>query len=334
MEKDINASMIGKNFIPKGIKIEENTIFPMAVIATVSSGKSTLINAILGKDILPNSNVACTALNYFILDDDNDSKEIICATDKRGKVQIIEDNLAEELCKLNASANVRDIFIRSHIKGVLNTDRALLIIDTPGPNNSMDTSHEKILFKTIDKMNGGMFLYVLNASQLCIRDEKNLLVELKKITEKKRDIKILFVINKIDVLDESYESIQEIIKVTKEYINECGFFNVDIVPVSAKAAILFKKVLAGQRLTRKEYSDFVMLYELFKPTDYNMRKYAITGDLSNQFENIELKGEEYTVGNLNQAIVNTGICLVEECIQKAQILSSGQIKNTLKVRMK
>ena len=63
-----------------------------------------------------------------------------------------------------------------------------------------------------------------------------------------------------------------------------------------------------------------------------MRKYAIANELKNQSEIID--GTNYSVGDLNQAIANTGITMLESYIQKAQILSSGQIKNTLKVRIK
>ena len=66
---DINTSenLISEDFFPKGIKIEENKVFPMAVIATMSSGKSTLINALIGKEILPSANAACTALNLSLI---------------------------------------------------------------------------------------------------------------------------------------------------------------------------------------------------------------------------------------------------------------------------
>ena len=161
---DINTSenLISEDFFPKGIKIEEDKVFPMAVIATMSSGKSTLINALIGKEILPSANAACTALNYSILDDDRDTKEVICVTKKDGNVTVIDENLSEELEKINQDPLVTDVFIRSHVKGVLNTDKALLIIDTPGPNNSADKTHEKRLYQILDKISGGLFVYVIN----------------------------------------------------------------------------------------------------------------------------------------------------------------------------
>lgn len=334
MENNLKESLISKDFFPDGIKIDESNIFPVAVVATMSSGKSTLINALLGKEMLPSSNAACTALNYSILDDDRKSKEIICVTDTSGKTRIIEENLAEELHRINEAQDVTNVFIRSHIDGVLNTDRALLIIDTPGPNNSRTTVHENVLHDIVKKMRGGVFLYLLNATQLGVYDDKSLLIFLKEIVSKNPEIKIVFAINKVDQLDEEYESIQGLVDNAKKYIENIGFVQPDIIPLSARAALLFKKVLLGQSLTRKEKLNFRNLYYLYRSTDFNMRKYAITNELKNQSKMIEIDGAKYSIGDLNQAIANTGITMLENYIQKAQILSSSQIKNTLKVKIK
>lgn len=52
------------------IKRVQNNIFPIHVIATMSSGKSTLINALLRRKLMPSKNEACTAIITEILDDD------------------------------------------------------------------------------------------------------------------------------------------------------------------------------------------------------------------------------------------------------------------------
>ena len=333
---DINTSenLISEDFFPKGIKIEEDKVFPMAVIATMSSGKSTLINALIGKEILPSANAACTALNYSILDDDHDTKEVICVTKKDGNVTVIDENLSEELEKINQDPLVTDVFIRSHVKGVLNTDKALLIIDTPGPNNSADKTHEKRLYQILDKISGGLFVYVINASQIGIEDDEKLLKILAPYLRKNQTIKILFVMNKIDVLDREKESIEECVQNVRRYLQNCGFENPNIIPISAVAALLFKKVLNHEKLTRKQYRDFIELYDMYQSNDYNMKKYAVIDDLEDPFKEIEVRGEIYKTGELNVALENTGIKLLEEKIQKAQILSGEQLKNTIKVMEK
>lgn len=331
-EKISSKALISHDFFPESISINENKVFPMVVMAIMSSGKSTLINSLLGQDILPSRNAACTAKKYAILDDDQENSTKIFVTYKNGNTEVMEENIAEELDKANDDDNVTDILIRGHVKGVLNTDKALLIIDTPGPNNSRDESHEQTMLDIIKKIKGGLFLYVLNATQLAIHDDVNLLQIVKDFIKNNPQASILFIINKVDLLDEEIgETIEQLMLNAKEYLIQNGIENPQIIPVSALAASVFKKVLNKEMLTRKEFRDFEMYYDMYQPKDFNLRSFAITADLSDQNRKVEVHGEEYTIGNLNRAIENTGIKLLEEEIQKAQILSSGVIKNTIKI---
>ena len=47
------------------------------VMATMSSGKSTLINALLSKKLLPSSNEACTTTITKVINTNQDNKRII-----------------------------------------------------------------------------------------------------------------------------------------------------------------------------------------------------------------------------------------------------------------
>ena len=51
-----SEALIAKDFFAQGISINEKEIFPMVVMATMSSGKSTLINSLLGQQVLPSRN--------------------------------------------------------------------------------------------------------------------------------------------------------------------------------------------------------------------------------------------------------------------------------------
>ncbi len=323
-QKGKTDSLISKNFFNGHIEIDESKVFPMVVIATMSSGKSTLINALLGKQILPSKNMACTAKVYSILDEDQESDPRLYITYKNGNTIVKDETIEEELEKANEDNAVSQIFIKGHVKGVLNTDRALLIVDTPGPNNSMDVSHERIMKGVLNKIRGGLILYVLNATQLGICDDQYLLNVLDIYLRKKKRVKILFVINKIDQIDVERESIEKIVLDARGYLVDIGFENPSIIPVSALAASVFKKVLNQESLTRKEYAVFQDCYELFGPKGYNMKSYAMTDELSNPFEMVTLKGSQYKTADLILAVENTGIKLLEDMVQKEQILSSGK----------
>lgn len=140
---------------------------------------------------------------------------------------------------------------------------------------------------------------------------------------------MIFVVNKADQLDIEREPLEDIVAYTREYLSANGFENPDIIPVSALAATLFKKVLAGDELTRREYRSFIDLYDLYGPKDFNLRSYAITKDLPDQHKEVIIKNNTYKVSDLLRAVENTGIKSLEEIIQREQILSSK--KNTVRI---
>ena len=119
---------------------------------------------------------------------------------------------------------------------------------------------------------------------------------------------------------------------SKNYLIDNGIECPVIIPVSAQAASIFKKALNGEALTRSEYRSFLGCYELYMPKDYNMKSYAVTEELPNQFEEIKVRGETYRAADIVRAIENTGIRLLEENIQKAQILSGGKLVNSVRIK--
>ena len=73
-EQKINSSekksLASSELFAENVSVNTDRMYPMLVMATMSSGKSTLINALLGEHILPNKNEACTSKIYSIVDDD------------------------------------------------------------------------------------------------------------------------------------------------------------------------------------------------------------------------------------------------------------------------
>ncbi|MEI3216464.1 MAG: dynamin family protein [Lachnospiraceae bacterium] len=317
-------SLISKEFFPESLDIDTSKVYPMLVMATMSSGKSTLINALLGQQILPSMNAACTAKMYSILDMDDELSTKLYITDINNNVRIVKEDIQKELIGANEDDNVAQIFIKRDVKGVLNTDKELMIVDTPGPNNARDLSHGEIMYDILNKVSGGLILYLINATQLGINDDKGALHNLLLHKNKHNQLKVIFVLNKVDQIDVETESLEDIVACTRDYLSTNGFDNPNIIPVSALAAGLFKKVLEGDELTRREYRAFIDLYDLYGPKDFNLKSYAITDDLSGQYKKIIIKNNTYKVSDLLRAVENTGIKLLEEIIQREQILSSTQ----------
>lgn len=316
------TSLVDPHFFGPGINIDVTRVFPVIVMATMSSGKSTLINALLGEEVLPSRNEACTAKIFSILDDDTATKEKLYVTTADQTVTATEEGIAEELERANNDDNVTEILLTGQIKGVQNTEKSMLIVDTPGPNNSRDNTHAQITERVLEKINGGLILYLLNATQMGINDDREFLQMISQKLKEKKELKILFVVNKVDELDEERESILNLLLEVKEYLEANGIRQPEIIPVSALAAGLFKKAEKGEPLTRKQRNDFQMLYSIFESKELRLGAYAALPDLSELQREVEVGGEKYTVMQLEKAIDNTGIKCLEGRIQKHQILSS------------
>ena len=299
-------------------------LFPVVVMATMSSGKSTLINALLDKSILPSSNSACTAKSYRIFDNDNDDVTEIKPFYKAATSSSVScADWATMLKEANEDPNVEKIEIRTQIKGVLNTKKRLVLVDTPGTNNSQDEEHGKITLDILSKIKEGLIIYIINATQFGINDDKTLLLDVCKALRRNKAINVVFVINKCDEYeDEKGESIGKIIVDIRDYIvSDCGIQNPDIIPTSALLADIFRKVLRNEKLTRTECQKFKQYFASYSPTGANLSAYAITKGHQNPCENVEVSGEVYRVADIIEALNNTGIPYLERYIQTAQIES-------------
>ncbi|WP_431137796.1 hypothetical protein, partial [Psychroserpens mesophilus] len=77
----------------------------------------------------------------------------------------------------NRMEDTATIELEGAISAVRDRDNVRLVLtDTPGPNNSQDENHERVTMGFIqDSLRNPLILYVLNASQLSIDDDRNLL---------------------------------------------------------------------------------------------------------------------------------------------------------------
>ena len=119
----------------------------IAVVGEFSSGKSTFINALIGKDILKHATTETTAVITRIVNVDKNSS--LCYT---GKV-IFKDRTEKVLKDLNSIKEYTSTFsstcdVVKEINAVeiyvplLNTKRNIVIIDTPGLNGIADGHRE------------------------------------------------------------------------------------------------------------------------------------------------------------------------------------------------
>ena len=217
--------------------------FEINVIATMSSGKSTLINALLGKQLMPAANEATTATIVKIEDAEQDEFSAT-AYDKSGHVvKEIKVVTLEDMKKLNGDAKVSTVVMKGKIPFVSSVGMKLVLVDTPGPNNSRDRSHQEMTYRMIADSDKSLVLYVMNGQQLGINDEKQFLDYIcQKMQEggKQSRERFIFAVNKMDAFkpkDEGLDCIEKALSNVRRGLEDRGIKSPNIFPVSACAAL-------------------------------------------------------------------------------------------------
>ena len=146
-------------------------VYPTLVVSTMSSGKSTVINALVGMELLPSKNRACTAKAVAILDNDKRPQFVIHVVDKNGNYIFLQKATRKVVDHFNRTNDVSEMIIEGEIAGIKNNKKSLLLIDTPGINNSMDPSHGMETRDVLEKYSEGLILYIINAGQLSTYDD-------------------------------------------------------------------------------------------------------------------------------------------------------------------
>ncbi|GGZ99487.1 hypothetical protein DC083_09005 [Ignatzschineria ureiclastica] len=245
--------------------------FNIAIVATMSAGKSTLINCLLGKELLHSANEATTAKVTCIEQDNH--KEYFSGTIRKTRdiktftdiyswggellkpyEDIAVDNISLENLKLwNQDSNVHSINISGPFRNLPDMGSKIKIFDTPGPNNSQDPTHEKCLIDFVENQQVNLMIYVINATQIGTNDDRVLLGRIiKNVGDNIKDI--LIVLNKIDKLDEEKnENLGDILGKMKDYLNDIKpSFKFNITPVSSLKILLASKYLHNESMTAKE----------------------------------------------------------------------------------
>lgn len=226
------------------------TPFVISVIATMSSGKSTLLNSLMHMELLPTGDDATTANIVEIFDNDKKTIEYAAYDKDNNMVCKGTETDLETLTKINENQNIRTVRIYGDIPGVSADRMQLMLRDTPGPNNSQDLHHKDLTESIIsDAKNMSTVIYVMNATQMRVDSDQILLssiaYEMKEGGKQAND-RFLFVINKVDLrLKKPNQTLEKLIEETKNYLLTFGIENPRIFPVTAGLACDIWKYRSG-----------------------------------------------------------------------------------------
>ena len=208
--------------------------YTILVTATMSAGKSSIVKALVGKEICRAENMACTDKIHVITGTKNETGCMI----HQGRKFAAEVTL-DVLNKAEAPNDNGYITTSLYFYGVLQ-GMMIALKDSPGINSSMDISHKLITEREVKNGRYDLLLYVMNATQLGTEDDNRYLDFIKKNVDSQ---KIIFVLNKIDQIDPDKEYIEKIMDDVRQYIHSKGFNHPILCPVSATNGFLGKKII-------------------------------------------------------------------------------------------
>ena len=314
--------------LTKAFENTNNAIFPVNVIATMSSGKSTLINALLGKKLMPSKNEACTATITEILDADDPTFAAVVYDEDDVVLQEVPHLTYEIMNELNDNPNVHRISTEGDIPFLDSKSTALMLVDTPGPNNFQNQAHKNTTYRAINNDSNNLILYVLNGTQLSTNDDAALLHyvadQIKKGGKQVRD-RFLFVINKMDQFNPQEESIEKAILSAKRYLASYGIDDPQLFPCSAFTALNIKTDLAGidiDNLTRAQERQLpisardtlLMIDKFLEFESMHLEKYSTLSPSAQQELNFRLSRAIESGDTKEQALIHSGIYSIEAAI--------------------
>jgi hypothetical protein len=213
------------------------------------------------------------------------------------------------------------IVLQGDIPFIRTEEARLVLMDTPGPNNSRDSRHRECTLRMIRGSQMSMVLYILNATNLSANDDCALLrivADEMKSNGKQSSDRFIFVLNRVDAVDPERDNVQGMINNARKYLEDNGISNPNILPVSAQLGKLIRVHKMGHILSRKEgrdlalYRSFFIEEELMHLCQYmeNINP-GVRDTLYNRIE----KAKE--LNDLDEiALLHSGIAAVEEVIQE------------------
>lgn len=323
----------------KAFNMAKSSDFEVNVVATMSAGKSTLINALLRQKLMPAKQEACTATITEIKDSDIDYF-MAKVYDKDGQLIQTHPELTDSIMdELNSNPIVSKIHAEGNIPFVTADDVSLVLVDTPGPNNSRDPEHKAATYRMLSESSKMVVLYIMNATQLAVNDDFNLLshvADSMRVGGKQSRERFIFVVNKLDDFKKGEDSVDAAIIKVRDYLKDNGIDNPNIYPASALTALNIRTILSDYDSIASNDDDdddvdeakakarkFVKNEEMFFE-----KKAPLTPSCRGYVEN--MLAEAISSGDKKQqALIHSGVISIEEAIKMyvQKYAKTAKVKN-------
>lgn len=306
--------------------------FEVCVVATMSAGKSTLINSMLRNKLMPSKQEACTAIVTQIKDNDNNSWEAEVYNKDNKMIESYKELNYKTMERLNSDENVSLIKASGNIPFVTSEDVSLVLIDTPGPNNSRDPEHKKVQSEFLSKSSKSLVLYIMEGT--FGSDDDNALLQRvadsMAVGGKQSKDRFIFVVNKMDDRKKEDGSTEETLNRIRAYLKKHGIENPNIFPTAALTALNIRLIENKSEIDEDSIDETeVKVRKLNRNENLHLENFAslplsmsgkIKEELSKAIENKDVN---------EQALIHTGVPSVEAAIRQyvKKYAKTAKIKN-------
>lgn len=328
--------------------------FQVAVIALAKSGKSTFINAILGGEYLPSSNVPETARIVRITH--NPKYPDGHLSDKSDKNIVIEgeEKIRKHLTIMNSSArsdnkqpSEDELRLQAPIKALSEKDFSGVtfeILDTPGPN---EAGADKLKTKVNTLLEeADVIIYLLDYTKLKTDYEAQIVTDMSNRPDLFKTNRLFFVVNKIDEQDRNGLSPTEVVDYVFNFLQE-KIINEEKKPlfvdkgkiftVSARKALVARLVqkpnapdgvIADYTKSFAEFGENVPLNELLQYAPGRLKASNLTFIEDNILTFVYNNREKILLDSLTEGITNAITLLSNHLLlaKKANETSESDLK--------
>ena len=222
--------------IEKLEEMVESNAFKVAVIGGFSAGKTTFLNAFIGRRLLYSSATEATGNLTFIQNSDDKEAVIEFSDERTEKIDLSHDDAYEELIQYlnkNSASKAKSISMKYPIAGI---NKDVILVDTPGFEG---VSKEEMNITKFLVKEANAVIFMVKHSGLGKNDLDILtgrLAEFGKIQTKE----IFLIINKIGELydieqaDEVEKDVERIVSDVKQHLRDNGLENIRVFALDSK----------------------------------------------------------------------------------------------------
>lgn len=251
----------------KNVAFSRKKPFKIMVTATMSAGKSTFINALVGEKVASTKNLACTGRLHYIYSKPTDDN-LIGKWDRQ-VVLDAQDSILNENEETQQRISYESIYYKGRLRG-----KHCMILDTPGVNSAEYQKHGECTNSAILSGAYDALIFLINYEHISTDDE---IAHLSFIKQNVSDyVPIIFCVNKIDSKKRDDLTLEEKMSDIKNYLKERGFPDATVFFVSSRSAYLHRvrdslqdedELDDLELLTKKikRSVNLVTLYSLIKP---------------------------------------------------------------------